>query len=143
MNHVTPVVNVRTIFGHSRTSGEFWTEICLTSGTSDGFGQIFFPETGSTSDDIFCELSHGMWSITILIISRHDHSLNRCMFTTELAFILYDIVAWSITTPSPIFSQSIRGFIPIPQAFFLSAGPQLPLIFDLCCVRGSLWTYER
>ena len=39
---IITIVNVRTIFGHIPTSEIVWTEICLTSRTSDGLGQIFF-----------------------------------------------------------------------------------------------------
>ena len=34
------IIDVRTIFGHAPTSDNFWTEICLTSRTSYGLGQI-------------------------------------------------------------------------------------------------------
>ena len=36
------IVNVWTIYGNTLTSDIFWTEICQTSRTSDGLGQIFF-----------------------------------------------------------------------------------------------------
>ena len=42
MIHIIPMVNLWTIFGHTTNSDNFWTEICLTSRTSDGLGQIFF-----------------------------------------------------------------------------------------------------
>ena len=49
MNHTIPIINVRAIFGHTPTWDNFWTEICLTSRTLDGLGQIFFSETGTTN----------------------------------------------------------------------------------------------
>ena len=42
MNHIIPIINVRTIFGHTPTLGNFWTEACPTSRTSDGLGRMFF-----------------------------------------------------------------------------------------------------
>ena len=42
MNPIIPIVNHQTIFEHTTNSDNFWTEICLTSRTSDGLGQIFF-----------------------------------------------------------------------------------------------------
>ena len=44
------IVSARTIFGHTRTSDNFWTDICLTSRTSDRLRQFFFSETGTTLD---------------------------------------------------------------------------------------------
>ena len=41
-NNIIPIVNVRKNFGQTPTSNNFWTEICLTSRTSDGLGQIVF-----------------------------------------------------------------------------------------------------
>ena len=41
-NRIIPIVYVRTTFGHIPTLDGFWTEICLTSRTSHGLGQIFF-----------------------------------------------------------------------------------------------------
>ena len=41
MNPIILIVSVRTIFGHTPISDNFWTEISLTSRTSDGLGQIF------------------------------------------------------------------------------------------------------
>ena len=42
INSIISIVNVRTIFGHTPTSDNFWTDICLTSRTSDELGQTFF-----------------------------------------------------------------------------------------------------
>ena len=36
MNHIIPIVNVRTVFEHIPASDNFWTEIRLTSRTWDG-----------------------------------------------------------------------------------------------------------
>ena len=41
MNYIILVVTVRTIFGHTPTSDNVWTELSLTLRTSDGIGQIF------------------------------------------------------------------------------------------------------
>ena len=42
MNHIVPTGNFRTIFGHTPTSDNFLTEICVTSRISHGLGQTFF-----------------------------------------------------------------------------------------------------
>ena len=41
MNHITATVYVRIIFGYAPTPDNFWTDVCLTSQTSDGIRQIF------------------------------------------------------------------------------------------------------
>ena len=41
MNHIVPIVNLRSISGHATNSDIFRTEIFLPSRTSDGLGQIF------------------------------------------------------------------------------------------------------
>ena len=50
INHILSIVSLRTVFGHTTNLENFWTEICLISPTSDGLGQIFFPETGASSE---------------------------------------------------------------------------------------------
>ena len=64
MNHIIPTVNVRTIFGHTPSSDNFRTEICLTSWTSDELGQIFFSENGTTRVGGRC-----WWDYCVLVAS--------------------------------------------------------------------------
>ena len=40
MNNIILTFNLQTVFGYTTNSDIFWTEICLTSWTSDGLGQI-------------------------------------------------------------------------------------------------------
>ena len=47
MIHIIPIGKLRTIFGHNLASDNFWTEICLTSVTSNGPDR-FSSETGTT-----------------------------------------------------------------------------------------------
>ena len=45
---IRSVNNVRTFLGHIPTSDDVWTEICITSWTSDGLEQLFSSsETGT------------------------------------------------------------------------------------------------
>ena len=57
INHIIPIVDVHTIFGHTAAWGNFWTETCLTSRTSEGLPQIFFSETGSTNRNPYATLT--------------------------------------------------------------------------------------